>query len=85
MACLNKSLFRIVSQREVAPRSFRLVLEGDTSAITGSGQFVQVALPGRYLRRLPVRLSARMGTPIKPPVRLPLRCRLFRLPIRLGG
>ena len=51
MACLNKSLFRIVSQREVAPRSFRLVLEGDTSAITGSGQFVQVALPGRYLRR----------------------------------
>ncbi len=51
MACLNKSLFRIVSQREVAPRSFLLVLEGDTSAITGSGQFVQVALPGRYLRR----------------------------------
>ena len=51
MGRLNKSLFRIVSQREVAPRSFLLQLEGDTSAITGSGQFVQVALPGRYLRR----------------------------------
>ena len=51
MGRLNKSLFTIVSQREVAPRSFLLQLEGDTSAITGSGQFVQVALPGRYLRR----------------------------------
>ena len=51
MGRLNKSLFAIVSQREVAPRSFLLQLEGDTSAITGSGQFVQVALPGRYLRR----------------------------------
>ena len=51
MGRLNKSLFRIVSQREVAPRSILLQLEGDTSAITGSGQFVQVALPGRYLRR----------------------------------
>ena len=51
MGRLNKSLFTIVSQREVAPRSFLLQLEGDTSAITSSGQFVQVALPGRYLRR----------------------------------
>ena len=51
MGRLNKSLFTIVSQEEVAPRSFLLRLEGDTSAITGSGQFVQVALPGRYLRR----------------------------------
>ena len=51
MGRLNKSLFTIVSQKEVAPRSFLLQLEGDTSAITGSGQFVQVALPGRYLRR----------------------------------
>ena len=51
MGRLSKSLFAIVSQREVAPRSFLLQLEGDTSAITGSGQFVQVALPGRYLRR----------------------------------
>ena len=51
MGRLHKSLFRIVSQREVAPRSFLLQLEGDTSAIAGSGQFVQVALPGRYLRR----------------------------------
>ena len=51
MTRLHKSLFAIVSQKEVAPRSFLLQLEGDTSAITGSGQFVQVALPGRYLRR----------------------------------
>ena len=51
MGRLHKSLFTIVSQKEVAPRSFLLQLEGDTSAITGSGQFVQVALPGRYLRR----------------------------------
>ena len=51
MGRLHKSLFQIESQQAVAPRSFLLTLRGDTSAITGSGQFVQVALPGRYLRR----------------------------------
>lgn len=51
MGRLHKSLFRVESQQAVAPRSFLLTLCGDTSAITGSGQFVQVALPGRYLRR----------------------------------
>ncbi len=29
----------------------KMVLEGDTSAVTAPGQFVNVALPGRYLRR----------------------------------
>lgn len=30
---------------------WKMVLSGDTSAITAPGQFVNIALPGRYLRR----------------------------------
>ena len=30
---------------------YRMVLQGDTSAITAPGQFVQVQVPGFYLRR----------------------------------
>lgn len=51
MGKLKKGYFTIESNREVAPSSWLLTLSGDTSAISGSGQFVQIALPGRYLRR----------------------------------
>ena len=30
---------------------YRMTLQGDTSAITAPGQFVQVQVPGFYLRR----------------------------------
>ena len=44
-------LFTIRSNEHLADLVWRMVLEGDTSAITRPGQFVQVQLPGFYLRR----------------------------------
>lgn len=43
--------FTIVSNDCIAPDTYRMVLEGDTSAIESSGQFVEVSLPGYFLRR----------------------------------
>jgi len=43
--------FKILSNREIAARTMRMVLEGDTSALQRGGQFVDVALEGRFLRR----------------------------------
>lgn len=48
---MKKSLFTIVSNEELAPATFRMVLEGDTTAITAPGQFVNIALEGKFLRR----------------------------------
>lgn len=43
--------FKILENREIARDVFCMVLDGDTSEITAPGQFVNIALPGRYLRR----------------------------------
>ena len=43
--------FEILSNRGLAPNVFELRLRGDTSAITAPGQFVQIQLPGFFLRR----------------------------------
>ena len=43
--------FTIRENQQLTPWVWRMVLEGDTSAITRPGQFVQVQLPGFYLRR----------------------------------
>lgn len=51
MSKLAKGLFEIKSNQQVAPGSYLLELKGDTSCVASSGQFVQLALPGRYLRR----------------------------------
>lgn len=48
---MKDSIFEVVSNSPVAPRTYRMRLKGDTSAIGGSGQFVQVSLPGFFLRR----------------------------------
>ena len=44
-------LFRILENKPLTPVVYHMVLAGDTSAITRPGQFVQVQLPGFYLRR----------------------------------
>lgn len=49
--------FTIISNDRIAKGTFRMVLEGDTSGIAGSGQFVQVELPGKFLRR-PISVSS---------------------------
>lgn len=48
---MKRSLFTIESNEQLAPGTFRMVLAGDTSAITGPGQFVNIALEGKFLRR----------------------------------
>ena len=43
--------FIIRENRNIARDVYRMILEGDTSEISAPGQFVNIALPGRYLRR----------------------------------
>ena len=48
---MKKGLFTIKENVALAPGTYRMVLEGDTSAITSPGQFVNLALEGKFLRR----------------------------------
>ena len=48
---MKQSIFEIVSHEQLTATVFRMVLAGDTSAITATGQFVNVQLEGKYLRR----------------------------------
>lgn len=43
--------FTIVSNEQVTLKTYRMLLKGDTSDFTAPGQFVEVAIPGKYLRR----------------------------------
>jgi dihydroorotate dehydrogenase electron transfer subunit len=44
-------IFTIKSQRKIAKDVYEMVLAGNTSAITASGQFVNIKIDGFYLRR----------------------------------
>lgn len=57
---MKQGTFTILDNARLARDTFRMVLEGDSSAVTGSGQFVQVSVPGLYLRR-PFSVSDRDG------------------------
>ena len=48
---MKRGLFTVKVNEGLAPGTFRMVLAGDTSAITGPGQFVNIALEGKFLRR----------------------------------
>lgn len=48
---MKKGLFTIESNKKIAKGIFLMVLSGDTSDITASGQFVNIQLDGLYLRR----------------------------------
>jgi dihydroorotate dehydrogenase electron transfer subunit len=48
---LKQGIFTIERNTKIAPGMFEMTLLGDTSAITAPGQFVQIAVPGFYLRR----------------------------------
>lgn len=41
----------VVSNEPIAPATWKMVLEGDTMAIKGSGQFINIMIPGLFLRR----------------------------------
>ena len=48
---MKQSLFEIVENSALTRDVYKMVLVGDTSAITSSGQFVNIQLDGLYLRR----------------------------------
>ena len=48
---MKQSIFTIVSNIALTDAVYKMVLSGDTSAITNCGQFVDLRLPEKYLRR----------------------------------
>ena len=48
---MKQGLFEIVSNTPLTENVYKMVLQGDTSAVTASGQFVNIKLDGLYLRR----------------------------------
>ena len=57
---MKQSIFTIIENIPLTDSVYRMVLEGDTSAITASGQFVNIQLDGLYLRR-PISVCDREG------------------------
>ncbi len=47
----KKGIYTIVSNEPLTPVVYRMVLEGDTQYITRSGQFINIELEGKFLRR----------------------------------
>ena len=48
---MKQSIFTIIEHTALTKDVYRMVLAGDTSAITASGQFVDILLDGFFLRR----------------------------------
>ena len=48
---MKQNVFEIVSNKALTETVFQMVLQGDTTAITAPGQFVNIQLEGLYLRR----------------------------------
>ncbi len=48
---MKQSLFEIISNCNLTSNVYKMVLKGDTSNITASGQFVNIKLDGLFLRR----------------------------------
>ena len=48
---MKKGIFKVLSNTKLCEKVYRMELLGDCSDITASGQFVNIALDGLYLRR----------------------------------
>ena len=48
---MKQNLFQIVSNEALTDSVYKMILSGDTSAITAPGQFVNIQLTGKFLRR----------------------------------
>lgn len=48
---MKQGIFKITENVKLTDNVYRMRLEGDTSAITASGQFINIKLEGKYLRR----------------------------------
>ena len=51
MPDMKQSIFEILSNEALTSSVYRMTLSGDTSAITAPGQFVNIRLAGKFLRR----------------------------------
>lgn len=47
----KQDIYKILSNEKIAKDVYRMVLEGDTQYITAAGQFVNIKLDGKFLRR----------------------------------
>ena len=47
----KKGIYTILSNEPLTPAVYRMVLEGETQYITRSGQFINIELEGKFLRR----------------------------------
>lgn len=47
----KQNIYKILSNKKIAKDVFEMVLEGDTQYITAPGQFINIQLDGRFLRR----------------------------------
>lgn len=47
----KQNIYKILLNEPLAKDVYKMVLEGDTQYITAPGQFINIALDGRYLRR----------------------------------
>ena len=45
---MKQSIFTIISNEALTDVVYKMVLQGDTSAITNCGQFVDLRLPEKY-------------------------------------
>jgi dihydroorotate dehydrogenase electron transfer subunit len=45
------NIFEIIENRQIAAATWKMVLQGDISAFSAAGQFVNIALPDKFLRR----------------------------------
>lgn len=48
---MKQGLYKILENKQIAKNTMKMVLEGDTSALTAPGQFVNIKLDGFFLRR----------------------------------
>ena len=48
---MKQSIFTILSNEALTDCVYKMVLGGDTTAITAAGQFVNIKLEGLFLRR----------------------------------
>ncbi len=46
-----RKIFNIISNEKVASKTYKMHLDGDTSLFSAPGQFVNIAIEGKYLRR----------------------------------
>ncbi len=48
---MTQGIYKIISNTCIAPSIFKMIISGDTSALSNPGQFVNIKIDGLYLRR----------------------------------